>query len=167
MFELPRMHLIRRWVNTTKVLKKELVIRPMRRTPSSANLSHDRASKPRNVGIMDQKYIQLFVSHPSWRSWRAQRLLSRKGYTFEVVDTTEDAEVRGWLAHFAGRSSMPCQFVDHRLVGASGRLWPWSAPVLWSTWCGARCRRPTHFREILLPRTRVNKGNRREPRRGR
>jgi hypothetical protein len=40
--------------------------------------------------IYDQKEIQLFVSHPSWRSWRAQRLLSRKGYSFEVVDTTED-----------------------------------------------------------------------------
>src|SRR5215203_5435077 len=120
MFELRRIHLLRRWVNTTKVLEKELVLRPMRRTPSSANLPRDRASKPRSVGIMDQKDIQLFVSHPSWRSWRAQRLLSRKGYSFEVVDTTEDAAVRGWLAHFAGRASMPYLFVDHRPVGGFG-----------------------------------------------
>jgi glutaredoxin len=121
---VPIRPLLRRWVNTTKVLEKELVLRPMLRTPSFANLPRDRASKLRNVGIMDQMDIQLFVSHPSWHSWRAQRLLSRKGYSFKVVDTTEDAEVRGWLAHFAGRASMPYLFVDHRPVGASGRLWP-------------------------------------------
>jgi glutaredoxin 3 len=72
--------------------------------------------------IYDQKEIQLFVSHPSWRSWRAQRLLSRKGYSFEVVDTTEDAEVRGCLAHLAGRASMLYLFVDHRPVGGFGEV---------------------------------------------
>jgi hypothetical protein len=72
---------------------------------------------------MDQKDIQLFVSHPSWRSWRAQRLLSRKGYSFEVVDTTEDAEVRGWRTSRAGRACPIYSSTTDRW-GASGRLWP-------------------------------------------
>jgi glutaredoxin len=72
--------------------------------------------------IYDQKEIQLYVSHPSWRSWRTQRLLTRKGYSFEVLDTTEDAELRGWLTHFAGRESMPYLFVDHRPVGGLGEV---------------------------------------------
>ena len=66
---------------------------------------------------MDQKEIQLYVRHSSWRCRQTERLLRRRGYHFEIIDTTEDPILRGWLAHFAGRKSMPYVFVDHRPVG--------------------------------------------------
>jgi len=71
---------------------------------------------------MEQKRIQLYVSHPSWRSWRTRRLLRRRGYHFEVLDATGDARLRSWLAHFTGRKTMPYIFVDHRPVGGFGEI---------------------------------------------
>ena len=71
---------------------------------------------------MDQKKIQLYVSHRSWRSRRTRRLLRRRGYNFEVVDTTHDPGARGWLVQFAGRQSLPYLFVDHRPVGGFGEI---------------------------------------------
>ncbi len=85
---------------------------------------------------MNQKEIQLYVSHRSWRCWQMRRLLMRRGYHFEVIDTTDDPTLRGWLALFAGRESMPYVFVDHRPVGGLG------IPAFSSTWCEARCREP-------------------------
>jgi glutaredoxin-related protein len=43
-------------------------------------------------------------------------------YRFEVLDASEDAELRSWLARFAGRETMPCVFVDHRPVGGFGEI---------------------------------------------
>jgi glutaredoxin-related protein len=71
---------------------------------------------------MDQKEILLYVSHPSWRSWRTRRLLRRTGYQFEVLDTTADAELRAWLARFGGRTTTLYVFVDHRPVGGLGEV---------------------------------------------
>jgi glutaredoxin 3 len=71
---------------------------------------------------MDQKEIQLYVSHPSWRSWLTRRLLRRRGYSFEVLDTTDDAQLCSWLAHFTGGKTMPYVFVDHRRVGGFGEI---------------------------------------------
>ena len=74
---------------------------------------------------MDQKEISLYVSHPSWRSWRTTRLLRRRGYSFELIDATDDAIVRDWLAQLAGRKrrrSVPYVFVDHRPVGSFGEI---------------------------------------------
>jgi glutaredoxin len=71
---------------------------------------------------MNQKEIQLYVSHRSWRCWQMRRLLKRRGYHFELIDTTDDPTLRGWLAHFAGRESMPYVFVDHRPVGGLGEI---------------------------------------------
>jgi glutaredoxin-related protein len=71
---------------------------------------------------MDQREIQLYVSHPSWRSWRTRRLLRSRGYQFEVLDTTADTELRTWLAHFEGRTTIPYVFVDHRPVGGLGEI---------------------------------------------
>jgi glutaredoxin 3 len=71
---------------------------------------------------MDQKEMQLYVNHRSWRCWQTRRLLRRRGYRFEVLDATEDAELRSWLAHFAGRETMPYVFVDHRPVGGFGEI---------------------------------------------
>jgi glutaredoxin len=50
-------------------------------------------------------------------SWRAKRLLRRKGHAFEVVDVTDDAELRTWLARATGRNTVPQIFVDGRTVG--------------------------------------------------
>ena len=66
---------------------------------------------------MEESEIQLYVSQPSWRCWRTRRLLKRKGYRFEVLDATDDAVLRSWLAHFEGRQTMPYVFVAHRPVG--------------------------------------------------
>jgi glutaredoxin-related protein len=71
---------------------------------------------------MDQKEIVLYVSHPSWRSWRTRRLLRRTGYQFEVLDTNADTELRAWLTRFAGRTTTPYVFVDHRPVGGLGEI---------------------------------------------
>jgi glutaredoxin len=73
---------------------------------------------------MDQKEISLYVSHPSWRSWRTRRLLRRRGYSFELIDATDDALARDRLAQLAGRKrrSVPYVFVDHRPVGGFGEI---------------------------------------------
>ena len=68
---------------------------------------------------MDQKEILLYISHPSWRSWRTRRLLRHWGYHFKVLDTSADAELGDWLARFGGRTT-PYVFVDSRPVGAAG-----------------------------------------------
>ena len=91
----------------------------MRRTLRSANLPHDAGSEERGAGAMDQKEIVLYVSHPSWRS---RRLLRRKGYQFEVLDTTADAELGAWFARFGGRTATPYVFIDHRPVGGLGEV---------------------------------------------
>lgn len=67
--------------------------------------------------VADQKEVRVYVGHRSWRCWRTRRLLRRRGYHFEVIDTTGDAQLRSWLAHFAGRKTLPYVFVDRRPVG--------------------------------------------------
>jgi glutaredoxin len=71
---------------------------------------------------MDQKEIQLYVSHPSWRSWRTRRLLRQRGYHFKVLDTTADARLGDWLVRFGGRATTPYVFVDHRPVGGLSEI---------------------------------------------
>lgn len=66
---------------------------------------------------MNDKEMVLYTRNRSWYSWRTRRLLRHKGYAFEVVDTTNDAELRAWLAHATGRDKAPHLFVDGRLVG--------------------------------------------------
>jgi glutaredoxin 3 len=71
---------------------------------------------------VDQNEIQLYVSHWSWRCWQARRLLRRRGYRFEVIDTTGDSQLCSWLEHFTGRRTLPYVFVDHRPVGGLGEI---------------------------------------------
>jgi glutaredoxin len=39
-----------------------------------------------------------------------------------VIDTTGDAQLCSWLAHFARRKTKPYVFVDHRPVGGFGEI---------------------------------------------
>jgi glutaredoxin len=96
----------------------------MRRSLGSANLSREAASKERGAGAMDQKEILLYVSHPSWRSWRTRRLLRRWGYHFKVLDTSADAELGDWLVRSRRHTTTPYIFLDHRPVGGLGEVKP-------------------------------------------
>jgi glutaredoxin len=74
-------------------------------------------------GVMiDQKEVLVYVCHRSWRCWLTRRLLGRRGYHFQVIDTTVDAQLCSWLAHFARRKTMPYVFVDHRPLGGFGEI---------------------------------------------
>jgi glutaredoxin len=72
--------------------------------------------------MAEQKEMQLYVSHRSWRCWHTRRLLRRAGYHFEVIDTAGDSRLCSWLAHFTGRKTLHYIFVDHRPVGGLGEI---------------------------------------------
>jgi glutaredoxin 3 len=72
--------------------------------------------------MIEQKEVLVYVCHRSWRCRLTRRLLERRGYRFEVIDTTGDAQLRSWLARFTGRKTMPYVFVDHRPVGGFGEI---------------------------------------------
>jgi glutaredoxin 3 len=56
---------------------------------------------------MNQKKIVVYSKDWCPYSWRAKRLLKRKGYDFEVIDTTGNDELRAWLAMATGRQTVP------------------------------------------------------------
>ena len=68
---------------------------------------------------MEQREVVLYVRRRSLRSWRARRLLARKGYHFEVIDTTDGASrvTLKQLARSVYRETVPYIFVDQRPVG--------------------------------------------------
>ena len=66
---------------------------------------------------MDQRELVLYTRHRSWHCWRARRLLRRRGYAFEVVDTTNDTGLRAALERSSGHNAAPYLFVDGRPVG--------------------------------------------------
>ena len=72
--------------------------------------------------IADQKEVVVYVRRHSWRCWLTSRFLGRKGYRFEVIDTTNNSRLCSWLAHFNGRETMPYVFIDHRPVGGLSEL---------------------------------------------
>jgi hypothetical protein len=49
---------------------------------------------------MDQKEVLIYTGHRSWHCWRPRRLLRQSGCNFGVIDTSDDAELRAWLAHY-------------------------------------------------------------------
>jgi glutaredoxin 3 len=72
--------------------------------------------------MVDQKEVLVYVGRRSLRCWLTRRLLARRGYPFEVIDATGDAQLLSWLGRFAGRETMPYVFVDHRPVGGWGEV---------------------------------------------
>jgi glutaredoxin 3 len=68
---------------------------------------------------MEQREIVLYVRRRSLGSWRARRLLARKGCDFEVVDTTDDASRVTFkqLGRSVYTETVPYIFVDQRPVG--------------------------------------------------
>ena len=73
-------------------------------------------------GISDQKELTVYVGRRSLRCWLTRRLLRRRGYPFEVIDATGDAQLLSWLEHFAGRKTLPYVFVDARPVGGLSEI---------------------------------------------
>jgi glutaredoxin len=72
---------------------------------------------------MDQREVVLYTRGRSFRCWRAKRLLRRGGYQFEVLDTTNDPEVRAELLEATHREvALPYVFIDHRPVGGFGTI---------------------------------------------
>ena len=70
---------------------------------------------------MDQRELVLYTRGRSLRCWRAKCLLRRGGYEFEVLDTTNAAEVRAELLEATHHEvALPHVFIDHRPVGGFG-----------------------------------------------
>jgi glutaredoxin len=71
---------------------------------------------------MDQREVVLYRSH-SLNSWRAERFLRHIGYTFEVIDTSEDPESLVELSKVTQRSvASPYLLVEGRPVGDLGTI---------------------------------------------
>jgi glutaredoxin len=65
--------------------------------------------------------VVLYTRSHSLRCWHAKRFLSRQGYPYEVVDTTDAPEFVVELAKSVHhRVTLPCLFVDDRPVGGLG-----------------------------------------------
>jgi hypothetical protein len=72
---------------------------------------------------MDQREVVLYTRSHSLNSWRAARFLRHIGYTFEVIDTSEDPELLLELSKGVQRNvAPPYLFVDHRPVGDLGTV---------------------------------------------
>jgi glutaredoxin 3 len=72
--------------------------------------------------MVDQREVRVYICRRSLRCWLTRRLLERRGYHFEVIDTTSDAQLCSWLKHFTGRETMPYVFVDQRPVGGFSEI---------------------------------------------
>jgi glutaredoxin 3 len=73
---------------------------------------------------VDQREIVLYTADRSLRSWRAKRLLGRRGYHFEVVRITNDG-LRAHLKRLRSndyRQTVPYLYVDDRPVGGWGDI---------------------------------------------
>ncbi len=93
----------------------------MRRGVSLATMS--LAASHQKGGVVYHRQIVLYTRGRSLRCWRARHFLSRAGYSFEVVDITEDP---GLLAELSGAAhsevAPPYVFVDRRPVGGMGTV---------------------------------------------
>ena len=73
---------------------------------------------------VNQREIVLYTADRSLRSWRAKRLLARRGYHFEVVRIINDG-LRARLKRLRSndyRQTVPYLYVDNRPVGGWGDI---------------------------------------------
>ena len=66
---------------------------------------------------MAQERIVVYTRDWCSYCWRAKRLLKRKGYEFEVVDATNNHELRARLVEKTGQETVPQVFIGDRSVG--------------------------------------------------
>ncbi len=73
---------------------------------------------------MDEREVLLYTRSRSLRCWRAKRLLARRGYHFEVVETTNEGlcSLLKQLTSSDYRRTVPYLFVDHRPVGGFAEI---------------------------------------------
>jgi glutaredoxin len=70
---------------------------------------------------MNQRDVVLYTRGRSLRSWRAKRLLRRRGQHFEVLDTGDHPEACAELMEAIHREvALPFVVIDHRPVGGFG-----------------------------------------------
>jgi glutaredoxin len=70
-----------------------------------------------------QREMVLYTRGRSLRCWRARRFLSRAGYSFEVVDITEDPGLLTELSRDAeSEVAPPYVFVEDRPLGGGGTV---------------------------------------------
>jgi hypothetical protein len=63
------------------------------------------------MAIMDEREVLLYTRSRSLRCWRAKRLLARRGYHFEVVETTNEGLASNtqvpYAQHIPGDGALP------------------------------------------------------------
>jgi glutaredoxin 3 len=72
---------------------------------------------------MDQPKIVMYSSAGCPYSWHAKRLLTAKGYAFEMVDVTFDRRMRAWLVEQTGRRTVPQIKIGDRWVGGFDEIY--------------------------------------------
>ena len=74
--------------------------------------------------MVDQKEVVVYVCRRSWRCWLTRRLLERRGYRFEVIETRPQTPscARGWSTSRAARRCPTSSSTTDRLVASSGWL---------------------------------------------
>ena len=86
--------------------------------PPAADDPHDPpiASGERVRAIAPPKIV-MYATSTCGYCWRAARLLTAKGCTFETIDVTFDRAKRAWLAQQSGRRTVPQIRIGDRWVG--------------------------------------------------
>jgi len=90
---------------------------------TSGDPGSGRAIDPPEQEQIDQRKIVMYASAGCGYSWRAKRLLSTKGYAFEIVDVTFDRRMRGWLVEQTGRRTLPQIKIGERWVGGCDEIY--------------------------------------------
>jgi glutaredoxin 3 len=71
---------------------------------------------------MDQMEITVYARAHCTCAWRVKRLLSRKGYAFEVVDVAGYEMPQSRFVGTTGSKTAPHVFVDDRPVGGLSEI---------------------------------------------
>ena len=86
--------------------------------PSATETPHDEPiASGERVRSSDPPKIVMYATSMCGYCWRAARLLTAKGCTFETIDVTFDRAKRAWLAQQSGRRTVPQIRIGDRWVG--------------------------------------------------